>query len=380
MHVPFCQSKCIYCDFYVELDKYGGQEAHVAYTRALEREIRARFEHAGDYLSPVESVYVGGGTPSLLSAREYQHLFDVIGQYVPFHSDAELTLEANPMAMADGPEAYLEVAGFNRLSIGVQSLDEEELKRLSRLHTARQAMDFVYRMGEAGFRNLSIDLMYGIPGQSAKSWANTLERVSALNIQHVSMYGLKVEDGTPLSTILDHPRGRDRYQLPEDELAVQMYFDGIDALESSGFSLYEFSNLAKPGFSSNHNLNYWSNGFYWAFGASAHGYVPVPGGVPVRYENVRNLPAYLENPLSGQTQPCPSEEQLENAIIFGLRKSDGINITSLERQFQFNFFERYGWIFEKYSDTDWLVCSNGNVRLSRKAIPLSNNILADFLG
>lgn len=377
IHIPFCQSRCIYCDFYVELDKYGRQEAYVS---ALEREIRARFEHASEHLSPVESIYVGGGTPSLLKAKDYQYLFDVIGQYVPFYPDAEITMEANPMAMVDEPESYLEDGYFNRLSIGIQSLDEDELKRLSRKHTARQAMDFVLRMQEAGFNNISIDLMYGIPGQTRKSWLNTLERASVLDIQHVSMYGLKVEENTPLDTLLKTPRAMGRYELPKEDDAIEMYFKGIETLEVDGFGLYEFSNLAKPGCASRHNLNYWGNGFYWAFGASAHGYVPVPGGIPIRYENVRNLAQYIENPLNSQTQPCPEEEQLENAIIFGLRKADGINIQALEQQFGFNFFSRFGWIFEKYGDQELLICHNGNVRLSRSAIPVSNMILADFLG
>jgi oxygen-independent coproporphyrinogen III oxidase len=166
IHVPFCRSRCIYCDFYVVLEKYGGQDAYVG---ALLREVDQRFSASDNFLSPVKTIYVGGGTPSLLSASAYQQLFGRIQEYVPIVDNAEITLEANPQAMADDPAAYLD-AGFNRLSVGVQSFNDQELKRLSRIHTAAEAEQFIQEMRRAGFSTISLDLMYGLPGQTLQSW------------------------------------------------------------------------------------------------------------------------------------------------------------------------------------------------------------------
>ncbi|MBY0405505.1 MAG: radical SAM family heme chaperone HemW [Cyanobacteria bacterium] len=274
-HIPFCVSHCIYCDFYVVLEKYGGKDAYVD---ALIQEINGQLGNARNPIAPIETLYFGGGTPSLVSAEGYQRIFQALRQHTTFSESAEITLEANPKGfhptndkssyMASPLEDYL-ACGFNRVSVGIQSFNSEELKRLSRIHSSQQAVDYVKALQSAGFQNISIDLMYGIPAQTLETWKQTLHQAVDLGIQHISMYGLKVEEGTPLEKLAQYPR----YQTPNDERTVEMYVYAVDFLEEAGFLPYEISNLAKPGFASRHNLNYWNNGYFYGFGVSAHGYV-----------------------------------------------------------------------------------------------------------
>lgn len=375
LHVPFCLSRCVYCDFYVVLDKYGG---HEAYVDALCREIDLRFAsiRPADYPWGIQTLYVGGGTPSLLNAAAYQRIFNRLNQYLPFAQDAEITLEANPGArrseMADRPQAYLD-SGFNRVSVGVQTLNNNELKKLSRLHSAEEAEAFIRCLQQAGWDNISMDLMYGIPLQTEASWQETLRRALALNVQHISMYGLKVEENTPLETLTTLPLAKGSYPLPEEEAVVNMYFTGLATLSQAGFHRYEFSNLARPGYESRHNLNYWNNGPYLALGVAAHGYWQGR-----RYETVADMSRYLKDPLAGVVSDCPPQEQLENAIIFGLRKTEGIDLSVLEQAFQIDFRRQYASVLAKYLGS-FLELRDNHLRLKEAAIPLSNTILAEFL-
>ena len=376
LHVPFCVSHCIYCDFYVVLEKYGGKEAYVD---ALCREIELRFAgiDLAEFPQGIQTLYVGGGTPSLLPSTAYRRVFTALNQHLPFAPDAEITLEANPGAtrseMADTPAAYLAV-GFNRVSVGVQSFDDAELKKLSRLHSASEAIGFIQRLQATGWDNISIDLMYGIPCQSRESWRETLRQTVALGVQHVSMYGLKVEENTPLEKLTQHAAARGAYPLPEEDDIVEMYHEGLQVLKTAGFIRYEFSNLAQPGRESRHNLNYWNNGDYLALGVAAHGYWQ-----NIRYEGVRDITQYLQNPLSREQVHCPPQERLENAIIFGLRKAAGIHVPSLEAEFGLDFRQRYADILERYTD-QFLYWAGDYLQLTEAAIPLSNTILAEFMG
>jgi oxygen-independent coproporphyrinogen-3 oxidase len=375
LHVPFCVSRCIYCDFYVVLEKYGGKEAYVD---ALCREIDLRFAaiNRADFPQGIQTLYVGGGTPSLLASEAYRRIFAALNRYLPFAPDAEITLEANPGArhseMADAPDKYREV-GFNRVSVGIQSFNDAELKKLSRLHSAREAIEFVAGLKQAGWTNISIDLMYGIPVQTMTSWRETLRQAVDLGIQHVSMYGLKVEENTPLDKLTSLQASRGSYPLPEEDDVVAMYYEGLTQLGNAGFRRYEFSNLAQPGRESRHNLNYWNNGDYLALGVAAHGYWQGE-----RYETVREINQYLENPMAGDKVVCPPQERLENAIIFGLRKAEGIHIPALEREFQMDFRRRYAEVLTKF-EGDYLIWRDDYLTLAERAIPLSNAILAEFL-
>lgn len=394
LHVPFCRSRCIYCDFYVVLEKHGGKDAFVD---AVIKEIEGRFTEirlkSPDKLAnaTIETLYVGGGTPSLLAASEYQRIFEALKQQLPFSETAEITLEANPTeasfekesnqnrihtAMASPVEDYLKL-GFNRISVGVQSLIDTELKKLSRVHSAQEAEAFIRHLQSSGWQNISLDLMYGLPLQSLASWQETLERACALNVQHISMYGLKVEEGTPLERLSQIPGDPGHYAVPEDDLAVDMYFAGLKRLREAGFERYEISNLGKPGYESRHNLNYWHQGEWLALGPSAHGSMNNE-----HIHNVRDLSLYLENPLAEDERlPCPRQEQLENTLIFGLRTVEGVHIPCLEKDFGIDFRNKYAHVLKKFegeylawagTNQDWLV-------IPEKSIPLAHTVLAEFL-
>lgn len=375
LHVPFCVSRCVYCDFYVVLEKYGGKEAYVD---AVCREIDLRFSkiNPAGFPKGIQTLYVGGGTPSLLSSQAYGRIFERLNRYLPFAQDAEITLEANPGAkyseIADAPAAYRKV-GFNRVSVGVQSLNNVELKKLSRLHSAEEAIAFIETLKRAGWDNISLDLMYGTPSQTLESWRETLWQVADLNVQHVSMYGLKVEEGTPLEKLTTLRAAKGSYPLPEEDDVVAMYFEGLDRLRKAGFQRYEFSNLAKPGRESRHNLNYWDNGDYLALGVAAHGYWQGQ-----RYESVRDLDQYLENPLAAKVYDCPLSEKLENAIIFGMRKAVGVDFKALEREFGIDFRKKYAPVLKKY-EGKYIEFEGERLVLKETAIPVSNAILAEFL-
>jgi oxygen-independent coproporphyrinogen-3 oxidase len=368
LHVPFCVSHCIYCDFFVVLEKYGGQ---TAYVEALLREIEVRLPQAMEagLTGEVETVYIGGGTPSLLPAEAYDRILRGVQTHVPMSPQVEITMEANPEGVVDDPAAYREV-GINRISVGVQSFVDAELKKLSRVHSAQSAMACISAFQAAGLTNLSIDLMYGTPAQTDVGWDETLTQAIALDVPHVSMYGLKVEPETPLAKLAGHAR----YPMPTDEETVNRFFTAVERLEAAGLLAYEFANLARPGFESRHNLNYWANGYYLGLGVSAHGYLPGR-----RTENPRDLAAYLADPIGHQTTtPVTPEDRLEEALMLGLRRRDGVEIAAIEAEFGISFEARYGPILKKYAPEGWLTLTDGRLRLSRSAIPLSNELLSEF--
>lgn len=367
LHIPFCTSRCIYCDFYVVLEKYGGQ---TAYVDAVCREIQARLGPvASNHPMKLKSLYVGGGTPSLLRADDYGKILEALAPYAQPTPESELTLELNPNGVRDTLTAYRAV-GFNRVSVGVQSFQDEELKRLSRNHRSQEAIQCIQALQVAGFENISIDLMYGIPGQTRDSWRKTLEQTLALGVTHVSMYGLKVEPDTPLHRLIAYTP----YQLPDDEETVAMFFDARERLSSGGLAPYEFSNLARPGYESRHNLNYWNMGDFIALGASAHGYQQ-----GVRYENPRDLAQYLSDPgKASQQETYTPAEQLENALMMGLRKAEGVDIQLLEARYGVDFNTRYGDVLSKYAPEGFFLYDGQTLRLADHAIPVSNSLIAEF--
>jgi oxygen-independent coproporphyrinogen III oxidase len=372
-HIPFCQSQCIYCDFVVVLQKHGGQ---AAFMQALLHEVDSRLitlSHSDTPPALATSVYFGGGTPSLLPASFFAKVLASINQTIGLHPQAEITMEANPNAILDAPLAYLQ-AGINRMSIGVQSFQPTELKRLSRNHNAQTAIETVQAFQHAmashnGQANVSIDLMYGIPSQTQVSWSNTVQQAIGLGVQHVSFYGLKVEDGTPLATLLPYPA----YQLPDDDTTVMMYEQAVTGFAQAGFNRYEFSNLAQAGFESQHNKAYWQNQPYLAFGPGAHGYWQ-----GIRTENTPDVAMYCTSPLSGTVTPCPPQQQLENALIFGLRMSEGVNVATLGNAFGINVKNHFASFWTRYAPMlNW---QGDAVALKPEYISVSNSMLADLIG
>ena len=309
-HIPFCRSKCVYCDFYSLPRAEGLMDA---YCDVLCAQLRA----ASETLLPYEAdtIYFGGGTPSLLGAARLCRLLDAARQSCAVSSNAEITFEANPESARDlRALRALRAAGFNRVSLGVQSLDDGMLRALGRVHTAAEAVQAVDALRRSGFDNLSLDLMYGLPGQTIDHWTDTLRSAADLAPEHLSCYGLKVEPGTPLARRTGGP------PLPGDDEQADMYLAASDALRTRGYEHYEISNFARPGFASRHNMKYWTLGEYLGFGPGAASDF---GGR--RTACARDLTAFLRGdaPLA-EDRPISPRERLSERVMLSLRTSRGI--------------------------------------------------------
>lgn len=322
LHIPFCEKKCIYCDFY-SIENFSPLEDFLP---ALHREIdmRATFVPAATF----ETIFFGGGTPSLLTPGQLESILAHLHGVFSVDADAEITLEANPGTVTREKLAAYRSLGVNRLSFGVQSFHDEDLKFLSRIHDSRQAFDAVACARDAGFENLNIDLIYALPGQSMSRWEENLRTAVALDTQHLSAYGLIVEDQTPLARMV---QARTVSPKPAEEEAL-FYEATMAFLEQNGFEHYEVSNYARPGFRSRHNYNYWRHVNYLGFGPSAHSFWN-ENGVARRWHNIANLSHYCAS-LRGDRLPLVTEERLTQQqliaerIFLGLR-SDGIDIKQL---------------------------------------------------
>ena len=351
IHLPFCLSRCIYCDFYVSLRST--PQKRTQYLTALFTEIAERWR--GQHLSPIQTVYFGGGTPALFSATQIQSILQKLGTYAPYNSQAEITMELNPERQASPLLDYVR-AGINRFSMGVQSFQPLELKRLSRIHTVDDVYLCIAQARAAGVCNISLDFMYGIPTQTLQTWQHTLQQALQLNIPHLSLYGLQVEEGTALKNLVN----QGRMPLPPDEDTLNMYTYAQKTLQNHGYVQYEISNWSHPGYSSRHNLNYWHNAPFWGFGVSAHGYID-----SVRYQNPSSLSQYLSRPgVSLVQHGCSKTEKLENALMLGLRLNKGVFLPDLKQQYGVCVQEHYQELIQKYCESGLLNLNKGWLRFT----------------
>ncbi len=368
IHIPFCRSKCQYCDFYslTECPKKVGK----AYRQALGAHIQDFGALSRDYL--VDTVYFGGGTPSFFGAGNLCAILRQVRRAFRVSPTAEITFEANPDSVTPGLLRRLRREGFNRVSLGVQCDDDEILKKIGRPHTYAQAVEAVAQIRKAGFKNLSLDLIYGLPGQTREGWNKTLENVLALNPEHISCYGLKVEEGTPLYAV------RDTCGLPDDEAQADMYLSAVEILRKKGYRQYEISNFSRRGLESRHNLKYWLGGEYLGFGPDASS-----DYAGKRFKMVRDLQGYLDGvagkgPLMAEQAAIPPQERAAEYLMLGLRTVRGIRAGEYESRFLLPF----GPIEEALE-----VCrSRGHAlrtedgwRLTPEGMLLSNAILSDLL-
>ena len=284
IHIPFCRSKCAYCDFY---SMAGREERMDDYQKALLAHLKETAVVCGAYR--VDTIYFGGGTPSFYGDKRLREILACIKKHYHVEPDAEITTEANPDSISFFSALKLRRAGFNRISLGMQTACPEELKAINRIHTAKQTDEAVSACKKAGFKNLSLDLIYGLPGQSMDSWKRSVEHALSLIPQHLSCYGLKVEEGTPLAK-----RVEEGEVLPDDDMQADLYLWTVERLKRAGFEQYEISNFAKPGFESRHNLRYWLTRPYIGFGPGAHSDFG-----DRRYCFVRDLDSYIDGVLGG---------------------------------------------------------------------------------
>lgn len=355
IHIPFCKdAKCNYCSFV----SYTCFELKDKYLDALKKQIQT--EYKGEQLN---TLYFGGGTPSLLTISEIKTLIDLF----EININTEITIEMNPDSVDTVYLRDLKEIGINRISIGSQTFNDKILKIIGRRHSSEQIELAVKFAKDAGFDNISLDLIYGLPTQNIVDFEDDLKKAIDLNVQHISLYGLKIEEGCYFSK---HPI---EHSLPDLDLQADMYLDAIEILKNNNFMHYEISNFTKTGFESKHNLNYWDNNNYYGFGLAASGYVD-----GVRYTNEIDLKEYIQNPFSKiSKQKLTKQAILEEEIFLGFRKSAGINIDKINQKFGINFNEKYAKILEKYSK--FFITTQNGYTLTTDGMLVSNEILANFI-
>ena len=369
VHVPFCRSKCQYCDFYSLTTK--DDKLLDSYIEAMCLHFKEAGQLAPDY--KVDTIYFGGGTPTFFGAEGMATLLTAIRRCFDVTADAEITFEANPDSVSDRLLKRLRAEGFNRVSLGIQTDDDALLQKLGRPHNYAQAVSAVQRIRRAGFRNLSVDLMYGLPGQTLAAWEKTLKKVLSLNPEHISCYGLKVEARTPLYQY------KDVCNLPSDDIQADMYLSAVEILRTKGFRQYEISNFAKKGLVSKHNMKYWMGGEYLGFGPDASSDF---GGK--RFTMVRDLMAYIDGIKHGgqvisEISEIPHRERAGEYLMTRLRTVNGINAEEYEKRYLLPFGPLEA-IMEGYAKRSYASKAiDGRWYLTPEGFLVSNTIITDLL-
>ena len=366
LHIPFCVRKCAYCDF---LSFPAEKEIQKQYVNCLIEEIR-QFDLAEDYV--VSTIFFGGGTPSVLEGSEIMRIMQAIRERFPdIREDAEITIECNPGTLTEEKLQIYQKAGINRLSLGLQSADQEELKLLGRIHTYNQFKENFYLARRIGFANINVDLMSALPGQSEESWQETLRFVCDLEPEHISAYSLIIEEGTPFASRT--------LNLPDEDAEYNMYEATAQILREYGFEQYEISNYAKKGRKCRHNVGYWIRQDYLGFGLGASSLYGKE-----RFANTQDMKKYLENSrtpekIREKEPPLTREDEMAEFMFLGLRMTRGISKAEFEWQFGSEIDAIYGDVLRKYKSMGLLLEENGRIFLSREGIHVSNSVMADFL-
>lgn len=356
IHIPFCERKCNYCAFN---SKVSDTSERAAYVEALIKEIKLR----GDD-STVETIYFGGGTPTTLSLSQLEEIIGAVRKVFHVDEQAEITIEANPGTVDKNYLRGLKGLGFNRLSLGVQSFDDELLKTLGRIHDSRAAIETI-ELAKIFFANVSVDLMYGLPNQTLNNVRRDLEHVSSLEPQHVSIYGLEVEEGTKfysMGVTLD------------EELCADMYDLITETLPLLGYRRYEISNFAKETFESRHNVGYWTGKNYFGFGAGAHSF-----DGKLRTSNVRDVTDYIKGSAPIVEEVVTRQAAMEEFCFLGLRMIDGISAQTFHKKFGVKLSDVFGAVLDKNRRLGLLEVDGDKIFLTTRGLALGNEVFADFL-
>lgn len=402
LHIPFCERKCAYCDF---LSAPADLPVRISYIKKLQEEIAYYGAQYGEY--QVSSIFFGGGTPTILEGYQLAAILETVKEHFNITTDAEITVECNPGTLTAGKAEKLVQAGFNRLSMGLQSADDRELQLLGRIHNFAQFLESYDLARKAGFRNINVDLMSALPGQTLKSWQDTLQKVTALRPEHISAYSLIIEEGTPFYERFaederireegGHPR-----LLPEEDVERQMYELTETFLHTKGYERYEISNYAKPGYECRHNCGYWTRKDYLGLGLGASSLVGHQ-----RFQNTSDLKTYLEQEYSPQCEgqhehiaetiqlqeetgltqtghhihieTLDKKSEMEEFMFLGLRLMAGISRQQFEKKFQVTLNSVYGEVLRKLKGEQLIEEVAGYVRLTEHGIDVSNYVLAEFL-
>ncbi len=368
IHFPFCQQKCRYCDF----NSYAGMEHLLPkYLAAIQQELFMYKVH----VSVVDTIYIGGGTPSLLSINDVTRLFDSIRRNFFIADRAEVTMEVNPGSCTLEKLKVIRMNGVNRLSIGLQSFNNESLGKMGRIHSVEDFIKTYQNALAAGFTNINVDLIYGLPWQTGEEWQDTLAGVVELNPEHISLYSLTIEHDTPF--------GRDlkagKITKIDEELEAEMYENAVKLLKANGYEHYEISNFAKPGRRCRHNQIYWRNEDYVGIGAGATSYMG-----RVRFTNVKEIPQYIEKVFgnvyaTNEKETLKLEKIIGETIMLNLRMLDGFKIDDLRKRFKMDIDELYGPTIRVLSNQGLLKEEEGMVKLTEHGLMIANQVFQRFV-
>ncbi len=372
LHIPFCSAICNYCNFNRGLFD---PDLKARYVAALEREIARIGDRHGSAQAPADTIYFGGGTPSLLDPVEIGRLIAVCRDVFAVAADAEMTLEANPETVTPATLDGFRAAGVNRLSFGVQSFRDEELRRLSRLHDVARARQAYRDARAAGFENISLDLMMWLPEQRLDDWRVSVESLIDLRPEHASLYLLELYPDAPLREDMARARWS---QAPDDDAAA-MYLWAMERLEGAGYDQYEISNVARPGRRSRHNLKYWTDGEWFGFGCGAHSTI-----AGVRWKNVAAIGEYLarverDGEVSVDRRARSPSERLGEAIFMGLRLTEGLDLEAAGVRYGADAWGRYGPELARFFDAGLAVRSGARLRLTRPGMLVANDVMSVFV-
>ena len=370
IHIPFCEARCNYCNF---VSQVGGDKK--AYIDALVKEIDAMDAfHNGE----ADSVFFGGGTPSVIKPFYIAMVLDALKASMTILPNAEITLEANPGTVSLESLKEYRRLGINRLSFGLQSADDAELAVLGRIHTYEEFLSSYHLAREAGFDNINIDLIFGLPNQTPEGFKKTVETVVSLESAHMSVYALKLEEGTPM-----YGTYHGSAEMPAEDAEREMYHSAIAYLKEKGYAHYETSNFAKPGFECRHNLKYWTGETYIGYGAAAHGYSLTESGA-VRTENTSDIDAYIRDMADGihdaQTQtPLDFSDMRDEYIMLRLRLAEGIRFADFQARFGTDFETTYAEAIEKTTKAGLIEKNGLGITPTVKGFDLQNTLITEFL-
>ncbi|SIS36789.1 radical SAM family heme chaperone HemW [Salimicrobium flavidum] len=369
IHIPFCQQICHYCDF---VKFFYDERAADQYLEALQKEMAG---YVPDEKQVMKTIYVGGGTPTVLTAEQLERLLKMIDDHFDIEACEEYTFEANPGDLDQKKADLLSYYGVNRISLGVQTFDNQLLEELGRVHKEEDVYINIERLRRAGITNISIDLMYGLPNQSVELFEESVDKALELNLPHYSSYSLQIEP----KTVFHQRYKKGELSKPPEEEEVEMYHLLQRKLKDQGIYHYEISNFSTPGYESKHNLTYWDNAYYYGIGAGAHGYLPGK-----RTINIRPLPAYLEKvgkdgrPVLHE-DPVEKKEMMEEEMFLGLRKMEGVSITRFREKYGENMNEVFDGAVEQLKEKELLEEVGEYVRLTEKGKLFGNDVFASFL-
>ena len=371
IHIPFCKQKCYYCDFvsYSNMNQYIEK-----YIVALKNEIK-NSKSKEDV--KIKTIYIGGGTPSYIDSKYIKEILDIIYETYLISKQVEITIEINPGTVNRTKLEEYKNCGINRISIGMQTCNNDKLKQIGRIHTYEEFQD-AYRLArQVGFKNINIDVIIGLPNQTIEDVKQTITKVIDLNPEHISVYSLIIEENTKIYDMVENHT----VELPEEEIERQMYWYVKNSLEKQGYNHYEISNFAKPTYESKHNISCWNQEEYIGFGVAAHSYYN-----KIRYSNTSNINEYIQNIEIGKPKLNKTIHEKQNNIdemneymLLGLRKIQGVNITKFKNKFQNNPIYMYRIQLDKLVKQNLLEITENNIRLTNKGIDLANLVWEEFV-